>query len=182
MSRLEPPALDAMTEQQRIVHDKIASGPRGSARGPFGPWLHSPGFADRAQELGKYLRFDSNLPLRLSELAIITTGRLWRSSFEWQIHSGIALENGVSPEIVESIRRRETPKFEKADEQVVYDFVVALHTDRRVTQALYDRAVAELGEPAVVDLVGICGYYTLISMTLNVFEVTPLREDPGEFE
>ncbi len=182
MPRLDPPAPDAMTPRQREVHDAIANGPRGGARGPFGPWLHSPEFADRAQALGKYLRFDSNLPLRLSELSIITTGRLWRSSFEWQIHSGIALENGISAEIIESIRRRETPKFDKADEQVVYDFTLALHTDRKVTQALYDRAVAVLGEPSVVDLVGLCGYYTLISMTLNVFEVTPLEENPSEFE
>lgn len=182
MPRLAMPPLDQMTDRQRGIYDAITSGPRGGIGGPFGPWLHRPEMADRAQALGHYLRFESSLPLRLSELAIITTGRLWRSHFEWRIHAKVALEAGVAREIVEAIRNRETPRFEKSDEQAVYDFAVALHTDRRVTQALYDRTVAEIGEPGVVDLVGILGYYTLVSMTLNVFEILPEEPDPLDLE
>ena len=108
---------------------------------------------------------------RLSELAILTTARVWSSEFEWSAHKPIALEAGLSPDIIEAIRTHQNPIFEHEDEAVVHAFSKTLHTDRHIDDELYTRAVDVLGEAAVVDLTGILGYYTLISMTINVFEV-----------
>jgi len=171
MSRLEAPKPDALSPIQQSVYDDIAAGPRGGVHGPLAVWLWRAQFAKHAQRLGQYCRFDSSLPARLSELAILVTGRHWKSEFEWQHHKPIALQAGIAEHIVEAIRLGETPNITQPDERVVYEFASELLTERHVSQSLYDQAVGELGAETVVDLVGLLGYYTMISMTINVFEI-----------
>ena len=165
---MDPAALD---EEQKRVYDAILSGPRGRVEGPLRVWLTSPAFAERAQALGAYCRYGSSLPPRLSELAILVTGAHWRAGFEWFAHAPIAVEAGLEPPAVEAIRKGEEPSLTKDDEKAVYQFSRELITQRRVAQATYDCAENALGRRAVVDLVGILGYYALISMTINAFEV-----------
>lgn len=187
--RLTPPDFNALNEEQRHVYDSVAQGPRGGVRGPLALWLHRPQFAGYAQALGAYCRYDTALEPRLSELAILVTARAWSSEYEWFAHKTIAVAAGLSPDIVEAIRRGANPSFERDDEAVVHDFSRELHAQRKVSEATYSRAVQILGSHRVVDLVGLLGYYTLISMTINVFEI-PLPEGetlqlgaaPGEEE
>jgi 4-carboxymuconolactone decarboxylase len=174
IAELEPAS---MSGEQRRIYEEIGAGPRGRVAGPLSVWLHRPGLADPAQKLGRYVRYETALPARLSELAILVTARLWGSEYEWQAHKGHALKAGLSPKTVEAIRAKRRPDFETDDEAVVYDFAVSLDRERRVPDALYRRAVAILKEDGVVDLVGILGYYTLISMTINAFEIAP---PPGQ--
>jgi len=171
MSRIAPPDRERMSERQREVYEAIRSGPRRQVRGPLAVWLRRPELADRAQALGHYCRYDTLLSSRLSELAILTVARIWGSEFEWWAHKAIALRAGLSEAVVEAIRTNQEPVFEKADEAVVSAFTRAVHLERRVSDALYAHAVKILGEEAVVDLVGILGYYALISITISVFDV-----------
>lgn len=171
MSRLPPLTLDALTPEQRKVYDAIVSGPRGSIGGPFAPWLRSPELADRAQRLGEFCRFGTSLPKRLSELAILITARHWTAQFEWYAHAPMAREGGLAEEIIEAIRERRRPAAMAADEAAVYEFCTEAFRDTRVSDATYRRAIDTLGERAVVELVGILGYYCLVSLTLNVFEM-----------
>ncbi len=171
MSRLSPPHKHELTSAQRKVHDDIVAGPRGRVQGPLGVWLWRPKLASSAQQLGQYCRYDSSLAARLSELAILITGRHWGSEFEWQTHKPIALDAGLSPDIVENIRQNQTPTFTHEDERTVYVFAQELLDTRAVSDGTYQLAIDILGQDAVVDLVGLLGYYTLISMTINVFEV-----------
>ncbi|MBO9355157.1 carboxymuconolactone decarboxylase family protein [Bordetella petrii] len=182
MPRLNPPSVDTMSAHQRRVHDAIASGPRGRVRGPLAVWLHRPGLAEPAQALGQYCRYDSSLSPRLSELAILTMAAWWRSSFEWWAHQPIAVQAGVDAGIAEQIRVGDTPAFVQADEAIVYRFVRALLEARQVPDPLYQEAVRVLGTDGVVDLVGIAGYYTLISMTINVFDIPPGDGSTVSFE
>lgn len=171
MSRLSPPTPPNLTKAQQEVHDAISSGPRGAVVGPLGVWLWRPELAQRAQTLGQYCRYDSCLPKRLSELAILITGRYWGAEFEWQHHKPIALDAGLDKDIVEAIRKEETPSFTNEDEQCVYDLAMSLYHTRRIPDETYQSAIKILGQDAVVDLVGVLGYYAFISMTINVFEV-----------
>jgi len=171
MSRLNPPNSATLTQAQQEVHDAITSGPRGAVVGPLGIWLWRPELAQRAQTLGQYCRYDSCLPKRLSELAILVTGRYWGSEFEWQHHKPIALQAGLDKDIVEAIRKGDAPSFTNADEQCVYDLATSLYNTRSVPDATYQAAMKVLGQDAVIDLVGVLGYYAFISMTINVFEV-----------
>ena len=145
-------------------------------------WLHRPELADRAQSFGQYCRYDSSLPPILSELGILVTARCWSAEYEWFAHKRIALEAGLDPDIVEAIRQRKRPAFDDEKQEIVHDFALALHTDKKVSQALYDKAVATLGTDAVVDLVAVLGYYGFVSMTLNVFEVVPAPDVPREMD
>jgi 4-carboxymuconolactone decarboxylase len=165
---IDPAALD---DAQKQVYDAIVSGPRHSVRGPLPIWLHSPRLADRAQSLGAYCRFGSSLERRLSELAILVTGAHWQARFEWYAHAPIGVEAGLDPQAVEAIRKGETPHFARADEAAVYAFAQELVTTRRVSDASYQQAEALLGARGLVDLVGILGYYALVSMTLVTFDV-----------
>lgn len=180
MARLSPPDVNSLSEAQRRVHDAIVSGPRGRVRGPLAIWLHRPELADRSQALGRYCRYDTLLPPRLSELAILVTARVWNSEFEWQAHKKIAIEAGLPLDVIEAIRIGKRPEFAAEDEAVVHDFALSVQRDRKVDQALYDRAISVLGTETVVDLTGMLGYYSLISMTINVFEVDPLDPDACE--
>lgn len=171
--RLGPPDIDTLTDRQREIHDAIASGPRGGVRGPLAVWLNRPELAARAQALGAYCRYDTLLDPILSELAILVTARVWSSEYEWAAHKPFALKAGLAPEIIEAIAARREPVFTDERQRAVYAVSSELNATRFVSQSTYDMARKALEEPALVDLVGILGYYTLISMTINAFEVPP---------
>jgi len=171
MARLAPLDLDNLDAEQQRVADEIRSGPRGGLRGPFEAWLRSPGLAEHAQKVGAYVRYGSSLPRDLNELAIILTGRQWKAQFEFWAHARLAVEAGLDPAIVEAVRTYKDPPFKRDEERVVYDFVTEYFATGRVSDATYARAKKSFGEGGVVDIVGACGYYSLVSMTLNVFEV-----------
>jgi 4-carboxymuconolactone decarboxylase len=171
MSRLPDLNPEKFSPEQKKVHDAVVSGPRGKVVGPIKVWLKNPGLAEHAQALGAYARFNSSLPPRLSELAIIITGAFWKANYEWFAHAPLAIKAGIDPAAVEAIRTGGTPTFSKSDEQAIYDFATELVRTRRVSDATFERAKKELGETAVIDMVGIIGYYSLVSVTLNAFEL-----------
>lgn len=179
MPRLAPLDLNKLTAEQKAVADAIVSGPRGGLRGPFEPWLRSPTLADRAQKLGEYCRFNNSLPKDISELAILLIGRHFKAQYEFYAHARLAREAGLSPAIIEAIRTRQTPPFGRDSERAVFDLVEEYLATNRVSDANYARVAAIFGERGVVDLVGVCGYYMLVSMTLNVFQIAL---PPGEPE
>ena len=167
---------EQMTDAQKRVYDAIASGPRGSVYGPCGPLLRSPELADRAQKLGEYLRFNTSLPARLNEFAIIINARFWESKYEWYVHMPLAVKGGLAQSTADDLAGNRRPANMKPDEELVYDFCTTLHRQHFVDDALFKRATATLGEEGVMDLIGVSGYYTLISMVLNVAEV-PIPPD-----
>jgi 4-carboxymuconolactone decarboxylase len=173
MNRLPPVDPDHLSDAQQVIYERIANGPRKGVRGPLAIWLHRPELAECAQALGRYCRYDSCLEPRLSELAILMMGRHWLAEYEWAAHKPFALDAGLSADIIDAIRDDHKPPFERDDEELVYRFVHELHSQRYVTDATYQRFIEVLGNDAAVDLVGIAGYYTLISMTIKVFEVPP---------
>ncbi|MEM9401270.1 MAG: carboxymuconolactone decarboxylase family protein [Pseudomonadota bacterium] len=178
MERLGIPAANALTQEQQAVYDKVVNGPRGRIAGALQFWLHRPELADRAQELGLYLRFDTSLPARLSELAILVTVRHWGAEFEW-IHGPIAIKAGLSSEAVEALKMGQKPLLENDDEVLVYEITRDVLLNKHLSDALYARGMDLLGQDAMVDLVGIIGYYTLIALTLNTFDVLPESREPG---
>jgi 4-carboxymuconolactone decarboxylase len=160
-----------LTPAQRAYRDAIFAGPRKktSLDGPFSVWVHAPEFGDLAQRLGAHCRFSTALPPRLSEFAILVTARLWRAQYEWLAHAPMAERAGVKPKTIDDVRAGRRPAAAPADERALYDFIMELYRSRRVSDRTYKRVNAVLGDAATVELVGILGYYTLISMTLNVF-------------
>jgi 4-carboxymuconolactone decarboxylase len=173
------PSPEHLSPEQRRIYDAIASGPRGTVPAPLMMWLTSPNLAEAAQRLGQHCRYESGLPLRLSELAIIVTGSFWKSGFEWAVHAPIAEAAGIGSDIIEAIRAGRSPAFTDAAERIIYDFAYELWHTHRLSDATRQAALDEFGPAVVVNLVGILGYYGLISLTINAFDIdTPDGNDP----
>ena len=165
--RLRPIPPEDWTDAQRAAAQEIIHGPRGALYGPFVPLLRSPELMGYAQKLGEYLRYRSAIGVRLSELAILVTAREWDQQVEWAIHAPIAQQVGVPADVIAAIARRERPAALLVDEAVVYDFCLELHRHKRVSDRVYDDALALFGEQGVVDLMGVNGYYTFLAMVMN---------------
>jgi 4-carboxymuconolactone decarboxylase len=168
-----------MNEAQRGLMEAIRSGPRGKSitpRGPFAVWLHAPEFGQLAQALGGHCRYKTALPPRLSEFAILCTARLWRAQYEWYAHEPMAEKGGVKQKTIKDLRAGRKPASAPKDERAIYDFVHELYKTKRVSERTYKRLHAILGDAAMVELVGILGYYVMISMTLNVFQMLPPQD------
>ncbi len=176
--RLPPIPVDQLTAEQKKVLDDIQSGPRGAGvRGPFNALLRSPQLCDLVQRVGAYVRYGTSLPQRLNELAICMAGRKWTAQYEFYAHRRLGIQAGLKPEILDAVAAGRRPDGMDADEASVYDFATELLSHGQVTDARYDAVRTKFGERGVMDLVGALGYYSLVSMVLNVAEV-PLP--PGE--
>jgi 4-carboxymuconolactone decarboxylase len=177
--RIPLPGRDELDEAQRAVWDSVVSGPRGQVIGPLRAAIHNAELAKRWSAMGEALRFNTSLPKRLSELAIVVTGRRWSSQVEWWVHARVAAENGIAPEVLEAIRAGTPPAFHAVDEALVYDFARELQMNGQVSDATYAAARAAFGVKGVVELTALIGYYTMVSMTLNAHGV-PLPEGAEE--
>lgn len=176
ISTVEP---EAMTPEQKRTAAEATSGKRGRMPAPLRAWIHSPEFGSRAQRLGEFLRYDTCLGPTLSELAILVTARHWTSHYEWFAHKREALKAGLDPAVIDAIAKRRKPIFTDLRAATVYDYATALIETHVVPQPIHEAAVATLGEAGVVELVGVLGYYALVSMTLNAFEIgLPEGETP----
>ena len=175
--RLPKLAVETLTPEQKALAASIAAGPRGQFKmsGPFAIYLHSPTFGELAQKLGGHLRFKTSVPPRLSEFAILCTAQHWRAQYEWAMHAPMAEKQGVKPQTIRDIQAGRTPKSAPKDEMALYAFVKELYAKKRVSAGTFNRAKKLLGDAGVVELVGILGYYAMVSMTLNTFRA-PLPE------
>jgi 4-carboxymuconolactone decarboxylase len=159
-----------MSAEQKQTYDEAIAGKRGRPPAPMMAWLNSPEMARHATRLGEVLRFDTIFPAKLSEIAILVTARYWTSHYEWFAHKRLALAGGMDPQIADDIRDRRTPTFDDPKAKMIYDVAKSLHEGHGLARPLYDEAVNVLSERGVVEVIGLCGYYTLVSMTLNTFE------------
>ena len=165
MPMLEPAA---MNEAQRKAAQALAAGPRGGVKGPFIALLRSPELMDRLQKVGEYLRFRSSLEPRISEFLMLIVSRQWTQQFEWAVHLPLALKAGVAPQAIDSLAEGRRPEGMAKDEALAYDFCDELARTKGVSDTTYRGAVECFGERGVIDMLGVLGYFTTVSMVLNV--------------
>lgn len=170
--RFGPLDGDDLTEAQQAVVAEILSGPRGGQTtkvgGPFEALLRSPGLASPVQRVGEHVRFESALPRRLTELAVLMTARKWTAQFEWYAHHRMAREAGLDPAVADAIANGQRPDPIDDDALSVYRFAEQLLETGSVDDRVFVDVVDRFGEQATVDLIGTVGYYCLISFVLNV--------------
>ena len=171
---------ETMTPEQKKVADAIQSGPRGAGlRGPFNALLRSPELCDLVQRVGAYVRYSSSIPARLNEMAIIMAGRKWTAQYEFYAHRRLAIDAGLKPAICDAIAAGTRPQEMQDDEAEVYDFCTELLSPGRCRTRTISRVKSRFGERGVIDLIGAVGYYSLVSMVLNVDRVPlPAGETP----
>lgn len=166
--RFQPLSYDQMTPEQKKVAENILAGPRTSLDGPFNVLLRSPEMGDLAQKFGAQVRYRSSLPPRLNEFAILITARHWTAQFEWQAHHKAALKAGLSPALIDALAAGKRPSTMQPDEQAVYNFCTEVLRTQHASDAAFQAAKDHFGERGVVDLMGVMGYYSFVSMMLNV--------------
>src|SRR5438067_10328972 len=175
--RFKPLKWDEMTPEQKTMMAHLVAGERRGAGGPFNVLLRSPEMGDLAQQFGASMRFHSSLPKKLNEMAIIITARHWTAQYEWTAHRKAAAEAGLSESIIQATATCKRPSSMDRAAMVVYNFATELLNTKQVSDPVFKAAVEKFGERGVVDLIGVMGYYQLVSMLLNV-DRYPLA--PGE--
>ena len=184
MSRIPYILVENFDEDQKTFFENLTRGkraegsgvdrfltPEKGVKGPFNAWLYRPKLGNTAQRLGEMLRFEGELPPQSRELAILVVAAEWEAQYEWWAHEKIGKSVGLDEDIIAAIKEGKKPLFNNSDQEVVYDFTRELIQTRNISDNLYHRAMELLGEKMVVELVILIGYYTLISMTMNVFKV-----------
>ena len=170
MSRIPELERYQLSPEQTKVYDAILAS-RGSLHGPFRVWLHSPELAQHAQQLGEHARFRTTLPPRIRELAILVTARFWDAQIEWSIHEPVGLEAGIPRAVIEDIKRRRRPEFAERDEESVYNYTFELLRDHFVEDNVFSAAAEHLGPRGVTELTILIGYYSLVALSLNAFQI-----------
>ena len=178
--RFRPLTMDQLTDQQKPLGEQIMKVSSVGLGGPYNPLLRSPVLGQRIFDLFHYLRWETSVPLRLNEFAILIIGRQWRSQVEWFAHAPLAIKAGLAPAIVADLKANRRPANMPPEEAAVYDFVTELTTRHEVSDETFDRAKRLLGEQQVVDLTAVAGSYVSIAMLLAMSEMTvpPGKEEP----
>ena len=162
---------DQMTPEQQAVNDAAVAGKRGRMPPPALAWIHSPELAMRTQHLGEFIRYDTVFGPALVEIPILVTAKYWRSHYEWWAHRRLAETAGLDAAIINAIRdAKPLPKVEEKV-QVLHDYAKSLHETKQVPMDLHNRMLAAWGARGIAEIICTCGYYTLVSMTLNGFDV-----------
>ena len=178
ITRFAPLKAEELTPPQKAWADEIAVPPRNAKFGnpPYRAYIRSPDLAPRLSALSDYLRWNTSLPPRLSELAILITAREWTAQYEWFAHYPLALKGGLDPKVADAIAAGKRPDAMKDDEAALYDLATALYRDRKVSDPVYKAALEKFGARGIMDIIGIIGYYDLVSMTL----ITMQAEAPND--
>lgn len=172
--RLPPLVESELNPAQQVLLASMRASPRGgklSLVGPFGCYMYAPEIGEPIQQLASYCRFKTRLPKRLSEFAILTIGRLWKSQYEFFVHAREGEAAGIKPETIRDLKAGRVPQRAPRDERALYDFIVELHQKRRVSNRNYARVQKLLGDGGMVELLAIMGSYTLTCTVLNTFRV-----------
>jgi 4-carboxymuconolactone decarboxylase len=170
---MPPIPAEKQTPEQKRAAAEFRAGRGYDLLGPFAVMLRSPEVMLRAKAMGDYLRFRNVIPKRVNEMVILITARAWTQQFEWSHHYTYALEAGLSKEVADAIAEGRRPDRMAADETVAYDFASELQTTRRVSDTTYGRALEAFGEQGIIDLIGVCGYYSMLAMMMNVARTKP---------
>ena len=167
MQRLPPIPPEQYSAAQKRAAAAFLEARKTPVFGPFEALMYSPDLMSLSRAMGDYLRYHSGIGNTLSELAILITARAWSQDYEWHVHAPIAERAGIAPATIEAIRDGRRPAALSPDEAIVYDVSTELHSTKRVSDTTWARAEQRFGKPALVDLVGINAYYSLLAMQMN---------------
>jgi 4-carboxymuconolactone decarboxylase len=173
--RLPPVPGDKLTDAQKKAFAEFKEERKQDVFGPFVPLSRSPQLMINAAKMGTYLRFGNSLPRDVSEFAILLVGRRFTQQYEWYVHAADGKTAGLSDAIIQAVADGRRPEGMSEGMEIVYDFSNELNDFHSVSDRTFARMVAKYGEQGMMDLVGLNGYYSMISMVLNVGR-TPLPQ------
>jgi 4-carboxymuconolactone decarboxylase len=178
-SRLPLLTREQMDEQGRAFYDAVTS-PQSRTlvglQGPSGIWLHSPELGERMRAVNQFLRYDSTLDRRLTELAILVTARELDNQFEWTAHEPAALKEGLAPSIIDVVKHGKPVSGLGPKEALIVSFGREVFRERKVRSETFARALATFGARGVVNLAALMGNYAMTAIILDAVD-QQLRPD-----
>jgi 4-carboxymuconolactone decarboxylase len=179
MARVEEVKRETLTARQQQLYDDIMrTRPRSSLSGPFSVWIHTPDIAEPADRLASCFRVSPTLDKRLIELIVLMLCRNGTVQYAWSVHEPLAHKEGLTQETIDAIRARKQPDFTRDYERLIYDFVSELLATKTVSAATFERAKAAFGLEGVIEVVSCAGFYGMIGLVLNVFDIPPQAGNP----
>jgi 4-carboxymuconolactone decarboxylase len=174
ITRFAPLKPDELSPAQKQWADAIAVPPRNAkfTNPPYRAYIRNPELAPRLSAMSDYLRWNSSLPARLSEFAILITARQWTAQYEWFAHYPLAMKAGLDPQVAKDLANGVRPQTMKDDEAALYELAMALYRDKKVSDEVFRTAQQKFGERGIMDIIGLIGYYDLVSMTLITMQAT----------
>ncbi len=160
--------LENVNEQQRPIAEQILKVSSIGLTGPYNPLLRSPVLATRWRGMFDYLRFNSSVPTRLNEFAILIQSRLWSSQVEWYAHYPMAIKAGLAESIALDLKEGRRPAGMQPDEAVVYDMLTEMWNTHALSDATFKQAKTVFTEQQLVDLTVISGAYLMVAMLLSM--------------
>jgi len=178
--RFPPLTMEQLDAKQKPLGEQVMKVSSVGLAGPYNPMMRSPVLGQKLFDLFAYLRWDTSVPTKLNEFAIIIIGRQWRSQVEWFAHAPLAQKAGLSPEIIAELKANKRPSNMAEDEATVYDFVTELTTTHKVSDETYARAKKIFNDQQIVDLTAVAGNYVMVAMLLAMAEEStpPGKEAP----
>lgn len=171
--RFQQLSMDQLDAKQRPLGEEIVKVSSVGLGGPYNPIIRSPVLGQRLLDLFHYLRWETSVPMRLNEFAILIIGRQWRSQVEWYAHAPIAAKAGLSTDIIAELKANKRPSEMAGDEALVYDFVTELTTTHKLSDATWARAKQMFSDQQIVDLTAVAGNYVMVAMLLAMAEQLP---------
>jgi len=173
LSRLPLVAREAMDEQGKRFYDAVTS-PQSRTlvglQGPSGIWLHSPELGERMRAVNQYLRYETALERRLTELAILVTARELDNQFEWTAHEPVALKEGLDPEIIEVVKHRRPISGLGTKEALIISLGRKLFRERKVDSETFAHALEVFGPRGIVELASVMGNYAGTAIMLSMVD------------
>jgi 4-carboxymuconolactone decarboxylase len=172
--------MEQLNEAQKSLGEQVMKVSSVGLAGPYNPMMRSPVLGQRLFDLFHYLRWETSVPTKLNEFAILIIGRQWRSQVEWYAHAPLAQKAGLAPEIIAELKASKRPSGMAEDEATVYDFVTELTTTQKISDETYARAKKIFNDQQIVDLTSVAGTYVSIAMMLAMAEEStpPGKEAP----
>jgi 4-carboxymuconolactone decarboxylase len=174
MTRIDEVKRESLdTRQQQLYDDIMRTRPRGKLSGPFSVWMHTPDIAEPANALANCFRVNARLDKRLIELITLLMCRAATVQYAWSVHEPLARQAGLSAQTVDAIRANKRPDFSRDDERLIYELVTELITSKTLSAGTFQRAISAFGREAVIEAISCAGFYGMIGLVLNAFEVPP---------
>lgn len=171
-----PDPTDALTGAARARYEEMASA-RAHADGRpslgevYVRMFNNPGLAGAVGAVGEQIRFHGVLPDDVRELAILRCSWLQGLGYEWSHHQRPARLAGIDESVLAALAEGQVPDELAVSTKAVLAAVDATVAKRSIPSSVQDEVVAAFGLDGVVELVVLCGLYTLIGLMTTAFDI-----------
>jgi 4-carboxymuconolactone decarboxylase len=173
MTRLLPPSASEMTPEQKQLHDIMCATRGGNLGGPMSILIRTMHLAGAADDMHNAFRLNGKLKRRPFEMLVMMVAHQYQAQFAWVTHERLALQAGLPAETIAAIAENRVPKFSDEDENMIFTVTERLLAKKTLDDDLYQRATAQLGSEILIETVAAAGFYSMVCLLLNSFDVDP---------